>query len=189
MHSRCCQRSSHHWWIRGISHHFTSFPRRFQVFFSSVYRFHMISYDFIWFHGLANGFSQWFSLSKPPVSREESDLLVWRVLLIWKRAMRQFPESKVYQSHSAYSEISESSILSYPVYHSLYLFINASPKDLLCLENVSWCPISPSNCFCFRIQRRTELRNFCFVASQVSVSELVSLRGIYKHLWDLAKDL
>jgi len=143
--------------------HFTS-VHKFRVFFCSVYRF----------HGLPE-FTRWFSLSKPPVSREESDFLVRRVLLIWKRAMRQF--------FGRVEDLSESSILSY----FLSLFINASPKLAMSWECVQWCPNSPSIfvCFCFRIQRWTELRNFCFVASQLSVSELVSLRRLYKHPWDL----
>ena len=123
--------------------HFTS-VHKFRVFFCSVYRF----------HGLPE-FTRWFSLSKPPVSREESDFLVRRVLLIWKRAMRQF--------FGRVEDLSESSILSY----FLSLFINASPKLAMSWECVQWCPNSPSIfvCFCFRIQRWTELRNFCFVAS------------------------
>ena len=62
------------WNAHGISHHFTSF-QRFRVFYGVLQLCSQISW-----------FAQWFSLSKPPLSREESDFLVWRVLLIWKRA-------------------------------------------------------------------------------------------------------
>jgi len=126
MHSRCCQRSSHHWWIRWVTW--------------SDMKWHEVTWTHVAFHissqipgvlllclqiSYVSWFTRWFSLSKPPVSREESDFLVRRVLLIWKRAMRQF--------FGRVEDLSESSILSYSFYHSLSMLV----QNLLCLEHAS----------------------------------------------------